>query len=457
MKAFSFKGLFTGTHWISPAYVHIDTNGKIASIATKPSTEIQYDQVKGLAIPTFINAHSHAFQYAMAGLTESHRVGGNDDFWTWRKKMYQIALSIEPDDLYHIARMLYSEMLRHGYSHVVEFHYLHHDLNGTCYNSFSELGQRLIAAALDVGIKMTLVPMLYQQGGFNMNPEPEQRRFISSLDIYFAICEELIRESSLQANTYFGYGAHSLRAVNKENIACILDTFGSKYPFHLHISEQLKEVEDAINVLGARPVEWLLNNFEVQEHFNLVHATHLTTTEVRRLAESKANVILCPSTEGNLGDGIFNFQDYCVKEGRWCIGTDSHIGLNPFEELRLLDYGQRLITHKRKTFEGAYISMGQNALKSVYINGKSAAGDPKDNILTEGSPFDAIVLTSEHPLLEGSSGYWLDTIIYHFTTSEMVGTIVNGKWVINEGYHEQIISIRENFLKTLNKLKIRNQ
>lgn len=456
---FKFSGLRQRSEWISPAWITIDDEGLITTIAEKPQDKAEYEEVQGLALPAITNAHSHAFQYAMAGLAEVHPPGeSSNDFWSWRSKMYEISLTVDPDDIQHIASVLYAEMVRHGYNHVVEFHYLHNDKDGRPFSNIAETGERLIQAALTAGINITLVPVLYEMGGFNKPPENHQRRFVSLPEQYFDLLESsriLIEKFS---HAHLGYGAHSLRAARKETMLDIINEYNNTYPFHIHIAEQVKEVKEAQKYLKKRPVEWLLDNFQVNENYHLVHATHLAEMELKGITSSGANVILCPTTEGNLGDGIFPFHEYQENNGRWCIGTDSHIGINPLEEIRLLDYGQRLTSHKRNTFSPKGGDAAAFALEQVITNGKNAAGKATGgNFFEVGQPLDALIIDINHPLITDASPYWLSTIIYHFNASDFYGTLINGKWIVKKGVHLQQVSMQSAFSKTLDKLKFRNR
>ncbi len=347
-KLFKFEYLWHNQQWLSPAYVGLHADGHVLTIGELPPTNaLAAEYVAGIAMPGFQNAHSHAFQYAMAGLAETHPGGVQDNFWTWREAMYQCALIVDPDQVQAIATMLYTEMLRHGYTHVAEFHYLHHDKNGKPYSNLAELGLRHLEAAKTTGIGITLIPVFYQQGGFNAEPQPRQKRFISpTTDAYFKLFESTKESLKAYPNAKLGYSVHSLRAVKATDIKETYETIGDRYPFHIHIAEQIKEVEDCIQATGQRSASWLLNNMPVNSNFHLVHATHLNDAEVSGLAKAGANVVLCPSTEGNLGDGIFRMRDYLAQNGKWSIGTDSHIGINPLEEFRMIDYRQRWIYQK---------------------------------------------------------------------------------------------------------------
>ncbi|MBI3482931.1 MAG: formimidoylglutamate deiminase, partial [Bacteroidetes bacterium] len=433
MKFFRFDSLLQNNSWISPAFVGVDGNGLIQNLSSeKPDEEIEI--IDGFALPGFQNAHSHAFQYAMAGLAENHPSGADDDFWTWREEMYKCALSVDPDQVEAIAAILYAEMLRVGYTHVAEFHYLHHDKEGKPFGNLAEMGERLVAAAKSAGIKLTLIPVFYQKGNFGQAPQPRQRRFISkTVDEYFKLLDASKRILKNHSNAYLGFSVHSLRAVDLNDIKTTFHEGPQELPFHLHIAEQKKEVNDCLAFCNKRPMQWLLENLPVNERFHLVHSTHLNDEDVKKLAASKANVVLCPSTEGNLGDGIFRMKEYVKMRGHWSIGTDSHIGLNPLEEFRMIDYRQRLITNHRNTFEGdasAYL------VNESVSSGREAMGVSSKKNFEIGKPFDAVVFNSRsHLLAETSEKNRLATLLYTSDSSRIIGTIVNGKWVVKNGHH----------------------
>ncbi len=413
-----FKGLLQKDGWHENVEVLTDKNGLITAINPTNAPCVDY------AIPGFQNAHSHAFQYAMAGTAENHS-DPNDDFWSWRESMYKLAFAVSPDDLERIAAMLYSEMLRHGITHVAEFHYLHHDPKGVQYENLAEMGSRLIAAAAQTGINITLIPIFYQTGGFGIRASEPQRRFLS------ATAEDYLRlfEATAAACKHYefartGIGIHSLRAVNAEDVIKIAENGTKDVPFHIHIAEQVKEVEECVEYLGQRPVEWMNSNIELSDRFNFVHATHSNLNELRQLAESNVNVVICPSTEANLGDGLFPFEAFRVRGGSWSVGTDSHIGLNPFEELRLLDYGQRLISHNRNTFsEGS----SHYAVGTAFDAGRKAMGIDEGDFFEISLPFNACLVSSEHPMISSASPEnRLNTIVYASDESMQKGSVVNG-------------------------------
>jgi formimidoylglutamate deiminase len=453
-KYFQFNALLLNNTWLQPAYVGVDQNGLIKYLSDQtPQDAIEIEKVEGIALPGFQNAHSHAFQYAMAGLAEKHKAGDRDNFWTWREAMYQCALSVDPDQMEAIAAMLYCEMLRHGYTHVAEFHYLHHDKNGKRYSNAIEMGERLLAAAQTAGIKITLIPVFYQKGGFGQPPQERQCRFISdTVDDYFKLLEASKKIVKLSSNASLGFSVHSLRAVNADDIIETFRQGPADLPFHLHLAEQRKEVVDCEAFLKQRPASWLLDNLPVDERFFLIHGTHFNDDEVKRIATSGATVVLCPSTEGNLGDGFFRMKDYFSHHGNWCIGTDSHIGLNPLEEFRMIDYRQRLLSNLRNTFaEDGAAYMADN----VWMNGRKGMGNKTENYFAADHPLDAVVYDANAPLLSVTySKNLLNTIVYASDATMTLGTLVNGKWVVRSNIHSNI-SIKLNFVKAIRSLKNR--
>lgn len=455
MKSYRFKALLQNSGWLENAVVNVDARGKIVSVSSADEageeiteTAETIETIRAYAIPAFQNAHSHAFQYAMAGLTENHR--GDDDFWSWRDAMYRLALALSPDEIKTISAMLYRELVRQGYSNVAEFHYVHHDPDGKPYDNLAEIGAALVEAAAETGIKITLIPIFYQKGGFGTAPNERQKRFISrDFENYARLYEasaEVCRRKTDIANT--AVGIHSLRGVEAADIIRAANELPQNVPFHIHIAEQLKEVEDCLAFTGKRPVEWLLENCAVDDRFNLVHATHLTDEEIENLADRQANVVICPSTEGNLGDGIFPLRQFQTFGGRWSIGTDSHIGLNPFEEIRLLDYGQRLVSHKRNTFgENA----GLYAFKQATIAGRCAMNNYETEFFAPGADFDACLIDENAPLLENVGMENLaSTILFTADSSNICGTFVKGKLIRKD---DEYARIKEKFVECVKKFR----
>ena len=456
MKTFRFTGVLLEEGWLKDAFVRIDEAGRIQEISAKAGNAENLEFVDAYALPGIPNAHSHAFQYAMAGLAEQHSRGGErDDFWGWREAMYKLALQIDPDQMQAIAAMLYAEMLRHGYTHVAEFHYVHHDPQGNPYDNLAEMGMRLLAAAQSVGMKITLIPIFYQKGGFGLEASPRQRRFLShDLAAYWDLYEASKKACSYYEEASFAYGIHSMRGVDPPEIIRMSQSLLDEVPLHMHISEQKKEVEDALSYLGMRPVLWLLEHIAVDDRFHLVHATHMTEEETQALAKSQAHVVLCPSTEGNLGDGLFPLQSFIQAGGKWSIGTDSHIGLNPFEELRILDYGQRIHSHRRNVFlrEG-HGDQGSTGLQMMIQAGKKAMGMNAGAFFRKGQVLDAILIDAKAPLLATTSPKYVNSSLVYASDSSMhLGTLVNGKWVVKSGKHVDMEAIQTRFHAVMKKL-----
>jgi formimidoylglutamate deiminase len=328
------------------------------------------------------NLHSHAFQRAMAGLAERQTDPG-DSFWTWRETMYRMAGRFDPDTLHAVASQLYAEMLEAGYTTVCEFHYLHHAPDGRPYADPAAMSRALVRAARDTGIRLALLPVLYMTGGFDGRPLGErQRRFGHDVDAFLALVDALRAEEDGALRV--GCALHSLRAVPVDAMHAVLAALPRDMPKHIHIAEQLGEVQDCLALRGARPVEWLLDNAEVDARWTLVHATHLERGEVEGIARSGATVAICPTTEANLGDGLFPLRPYLEAGGAFGIGSDSQVSVSPVEELRWLEYGQRLASHHRNiAVRPGTPSVGETLLDAVHASAVNATGlDDGDDRVT---------------------------------------------------------------------------
>jgi len=343
-----------GWGWQADAGFDIDAAGRVRAQERAQPTGSAHWIVPGLP-----NLHSHAFQRAMAGLAE-HQTNPEDSFWTWRETMYRFAARFDPDTLHAVAAQLYAEMLEAGYTTVCEFHYLHHAPDGRAYADAAAMSRALITAARDTGIRLTLLPVLYMSGGFDGRALSErQQRFGHGIDDYLRLLDTLRRDE--HDGLHIGCALHSLRAVPAEAMREVLSALPADSPVHIHIAEQIGEVQDCISIRGAPPVEWLLANAKVDAHWTLVHATHLTDAEVQGIADSGATVAICPTTEANLGDGLFPLRAYLDAGGAWGIGSDSQISVSPVEELRWLEYGQRL-QHKQRNIAVDYGETSTGAL-----------------------------------------------------------------------------------------------
>lgn len=404
---------------------------------------------RGPVVPGFPNLHSHAFQRAMAGLAE-RASGPEDSFWTWRQVMYGFLGRLDPDQVQIIASQLYIEMLKAGYTSVGEFHYLHHDPAGERYAEPAEMGLRLLHAAGAVGIGLTLLPVLYRYGGFGgAAPSEAQRRFLNDPDDFLMIVQALIGASDGNPNARLGIAPHSLRAVTPETLKAVVESFAGldpTGPIHIHIAEQVKEVEDCLAWSRRRPVAWLLDNLPVDRHWCLVHATHLEPAETVGLARSGAVAGLCPTTEANLGDGLFPASDYLAAEGLWGIGSDSHISIDPWEELRLLEYGQRLVQRRRNILRPeSGGSVGVTLFAGALLGGARALGRPL-GALSPGHRADLLVLDTSAPqLLTREGDALLDSAIFACNRPPVRDVMVGGRWVIEDGHHPAEAEVAEAF------------
>lgn len=380
----------------------------------------------GWRLPAVPNLHSHAFQRAMAGMAE-RRTDPADSFWTWRETMYRFAGRMTPDTMHAVAAQLYVEMLEAGYGSVCEFQYVHHQPDGTPYDDPAAMSLALVEAARDTGIRMTLLPVLYMTGGFDGRPLGErQARFGHDVDGYLRLLEKLrsLESRDLQVGACF----HSLRAVPEPAMREVLAAVPGTMPVHIHIAEQIGEVQDSLALRDARPVEWLYDNFDIDARWALVHATHLTEDETRRIAASGATVVLCPTTEANLGDGLFPLRDYLDAGGRWGIGSDSHISVSPVEELRWLEYGQRLVTRHRNIAVGISESVGETLLHGALANKPAVTG-----IDTSG---DWITLDGSAPTLTGATqADLIDRWIFSGNRSAVDTVHVGGQALVAGGRH----------------------
>jgi formimidoylglutamate deiminase len=398
-------------------------------------------------LPGLVNAHSHAFQRAMAGLAE-HQTDPADSFWTWREQMYRYAGLVEPDDLQAIAAQLYVEMLKAGYTAVCEFHYLHHRRDGRPYADVAAMSRALIAAAQETGIDLCLLPVLYMQGGFDGRAlSPRQQRFGHDAEAFLRLVEHLRRDESDALQV--GIALHSLRAVPPEAMQAVLAAEAhADRPIHIHIAEQQAEVDECLALRGTRPVSWLLDQAAVDARWTLVHATHLSAPEVQALADSGATVCLCPSTEANLGDGLFPLPEYLAANGAFSIGSDSHISVSPVEELRWLEYGQRLRLQRRCVAVGAQEkSVGRFLYGRVLEGGRRSAGA---RVAAKDS---TIILDAAHPLLAArSEGEWLDAWIFSGNQPLVREVSVRGRVLVREGRHIDEERIAARYVDTVQRL-----
>ena len=402
-------------------------------VAVTPRATEAGEPLSGLVVPGMPNLHCHAFQRAMAGLAERAGPTG-DDFWRWREVMYRFLAIPTPDDVQAIAAQVYVECLRHGYTSVAEFHYLHNAPDGSPYDDMAELSHRIKAAGREAGIGLTLLPVLYRHAQFGgATPTEGQRRFILTLDDYADLC----------AAVGDGVAPHSLRAVTPDELTAAIAIADSK-PIHIHVAEQQKEVADCVAWSGARPVAWLLDHAQVDQRWCLIHATHIDPTERARLAASGAIAGLCQTTEANLGDGIFPLRDYLAEGGRFGIGTDSNVSTSPVEELRWLEYIRRLETRSRNVTTNLYTR--------ALAGGAQALGRRSYSI-EPGNRADLVVLDTDHPTLVGRDGDALiDAWLFSGNATPVRNVMVAGEWVVRDAMHRAQSKIAAAFARTMRRL-----
>jgi len=445
--------------WGANARIVVAANGTLSGVDDEAERGAA-TSLGRFVLPGMPNLHSHAFQRAMAGLAE-RQTNPEDSFWTWRELMYTFAGRIGPDDLRAIAAQLYVEMLKAGYTQVCEFHYLHHQPDAKPYADPAAMSLALIEAARESGIGLTLLPTLYMTGGFDGRPLSErQRRFGHDVKGYLRLIEQLCKMED--ATLRIGVALHSLRAVPEDAMRAVLESgLVDAAPIHIHIAEQIGEVQDSLGIRSARPVEWLLDHAPVDPRWCLVHATHMTSDETRRVAETGAVVGLCPTTEANLGDGLFPVKDYLSAGGAFGIGSDSHISVSPVEELRWLEYGQRLITrHRNIAVSESSNSVGETLWAEALFGGAQAAGveigalEGGDPVAPQEAPrADLLVLDHGAPLLAARSvGAVLDTFLFAGNANLVRDVMVNGAWTVRDFRHRDEERIAERYRQTLLRL-----
>lgn len=370
MRTLWFEQALLPDGWRSSVRFHIDA-GRFVTIETGVAMAAG-DERHHVAVPGTPNLHSHAFQRLMAGFAEVRSGPAGDDFWSWRELMYRLVGAISPDDLTVIAAMAFAEMLESGFTRVGEFHYLHQQPDGQPYDDPGEMAAALAAAAEQTGIGLTLLPVFYAHAGFGgLPPNAGQRRFVTDIDSFSQLHAASVRAVSSLPDAVVGIAPHSLRAVTPDELAALIAMAGDR-PIHLHIAEQIKEVDDCLAWSGQRPVEWLLDRFPVDQRWCLVHATHVTQAECRALAKRGVVVGLCPITEANLGDGVFPAADFIAEGGVFGVGSDSNVRIDLAEELRLLEYGQRLTLRQRTVLAAPDRSNGRVLFDGALSGGSTA-------------------------------------------------------------------------------------
>ena len=421
--------------WARDVRIGIE-DGRIARIETGVAAS-PADERHVAAVPGLPNVHSHAFQRAMAGLAERRgSLAEADSFWTWREVMYRFVSRLGPPEMRAIAALAYMEMLESGFTRVGEFHYLHHQVNGSPYDDPAEMAAAVAQAADETGIALTLLPVFYAHAGFGGQvPDASQQRFVNDTDGFHRVIQASEQAVRPLPDAIIGLAPHSLRACTPQELAILVDAAPDGTPIHIHVAEQIREVEDCLSWSGSRPVEWLLDHVALSERWCLIHATHMTAAEAAGLARSGAVVGLCPITEANLGDGLFPADAFLGAGGRHAIGSDSNILIDAGEEMRLLEYGQRLHHRGRNRFPAQPDeSMGGAIFRASLAGGAQALAVPAG--LSEGNAADIVSLNASHPSLVGRDGDgWLDGWIFAGRSDIIDCVWRRGRQVVTGGHH----------------------
>ena len=425
--------------WARDVLLGVDAHGAWCKVQAEApaSARAGATALAGPVLPGLVNAHSHAFQRAIAGLTERRGEQGgppgaaSDDFWSWRDRMYAAALRITPEQLERIAALLYSELLAAGYTQVCEFHYLHGAVAGQALADPLDMSMALVRAAQRVGMGLTLLPTLYMRAGFGAaGLREDQQRFASTPDSILRLVVDLQTQTSAMANVNIGVALHSLRAADGGAIAEVAVFANTRQlPVHIHIAEQTQEVQDCIAHTGQRPIEWLLAHIPVDRRWNLVHATHTTPAELQGVQQAGASIVICPSTEANLGDGVFDYGAYARLGGNWSIGSDSHITRCWSEELRLLEYSQRLTLRQRNVAarQGRSTSTAANLFEAALAGGSTATSLALGTIEV-GNRADFMVLDDQAPALLGvPPDHLLDALVFSSPDAQPKQVFVAGR------------------------------
>jgi formimidoylglutamate deiminase len=441
--------------WAEDVAITLDDAGMIATV-TPGVLATNAERLAGPVIPGMTDLHSHAFQRAMAGLTERRGLGGDDHFWTWRETMYRFLAQLTPDDVGAIAAHLHVALLKGGFTSVAEFHYLQADIDGRPYADPAEMGLAIIAAAERTGIALTMLPSLYRRGGFGRPHTEGQKRFVLDDDALWACVETFRAAAARNPRLRVGLAPHSLRAAALPDIArwvALVRRDDPLTPIHIHAAEQPREVAECLAATGRRPVGLILEALPVDACWCLIHATHLSPEEVAGLARSGAVAGLCPTTEGNLGDGIFPLPDYLALEGRFGIGTDSHVGVTAAEELRMLETSQRLVTLRRAVATTEAVPSNGTLLWSRAADAGATVCAQPAGAIAPGRRADLVVLDGDAPLLAGRGGALaLDTHVFAGGEPLVRDVMVAGTWVVRDGHHAAERETGAGFAATLRRL-----
>ena len=419
-----------GGRWEPSVLLHAGIDGRWAEVDIGQPAPAAAAQLPGPVLPGLVNAHSHAFQRAFLGLSE-RRDTAQDDFWSWRDRMYRVALRITPAQLRAVAAQLYRELLRGGYTHVCEFHYLHHQPDGSPYPHEAEMARALADAAQGAGIGLTLLPVLYERAGFEQSSlRPDQRRFATDTARVLRL-RDAIRSWQLPG-VDAGVAVHSLRAASAESITALSAAVADDpAPLHLHIAEQTAEIDACLAATGCRPIEWLCRHLRPDARWQLVHATHATPAEIDAVAATGAGVVLCPGTEANLGDGLCDLPRWLASGTPLSVGSDSHVLRDWPQELRWLEYGQRLLLRQRNVAADPTQQPATAArLFDKMLHGGAAAAGQTQAGLQPGARADLLLLDPQDPSLLGlPASHTLDATVFGSGPAPIAAVMVAGRWV----------------------------
>jgi formimidoylglutamate deiminase len=449
---YRFTTAWLPTGWRRNVVVSVDPVGDIVDVAADDVVTTAR-LINGAAIPGMPNAHSHAFQRAMAGLAE-RRSTHADNFWSWRDTMYRLAARMTPECLNAVAAQAYVDMLKAGYTSVCEFHYLHNQPDGRPYDDPVVMCQALIDASATAGIGLTLLPTLYQTSDFSgAAPRSEQKQFALQTDQYLSLLGKLRPAPAQAAQMEAGIAFHSLRAVPGDSMRAVLDAQPEAKVVHIHIAEQEREVTSCVQHLGQRPIEWLAEHVDLDARWCLVHATHASPEELRTLARAGAVVVLCPTTEANLGDGLFATELYMNERGSFAIGSDSQVCLSPSEELRWLEYQARLARRERNVLAlRDEPSVGTCLWRGASMGGAKATAR-RIGAFEIGSRADILVLDMNSPSFLGRvEETIMDTLIFGCAGDAVRDVMVGGRWLVQEGRHFAETAIAAGYRRALGKL-----
>ena len=438
--------------WSNNVIIEIDQSGLISNVTENNNHKVDAYLNEEIILPAMNNLHSHSFQRAMAGLTEARSPQGNDNFWSWRNLMYQFLDVLTPEEIYSITLFSQMEMLQSGYVGVGEFHYLHNQIGGTKYDNIAELSEKVLEASAESGISICLLPVVYERGGCdNRELEGGQLRFHNNIDTFEELYNQIKVFLSKNENFSLGVAAHSLRAVKNETLNKIIDLTNG--PIHIHAAEQVKEVEEIKSFYKMPPVEFLIENFDINKRWCLIHCTQMSELETELLSKSGAVAGLCPVTEANLGDGIFNGFQYNERKGLYGIGTDSNINISLTEELKTFEYSQRLLNKKRAVISNQKKSTGRKLFDDC-LEGGARALQINNGKIQKGFNADLISLPNTNNELDGlKDDKILDYWIFASRENDVQKLWNKGKCLVENGKHLNFDDIQSNYRKTIKNLQ----